>query len=780
MSQLRAGLVILLLLASFVVIALNLRISTDLKLFLPEPSSRAESLLHHQLDNGASTRLVFIALTGLPPERLAAANQALVGRLAESPLFTRVINQAGQLSDEGLSFVVENRYLLSHADLGSAFSAGGLDRALADRVVGLTGPEAALEKRFLRQDPTGEVLALLEEWQGKLSRHRRPEQLHGVWFSRDHSRSLALAEINTTISRLEVQEAAIAAVREAFTQIHEPGLSMILTGPAAFAVESGEDIRRDVRVLTWLAVCMVTLFLLGVYRSIPMLLLVFMPLLMGVVAATATILVLHGEIHGITLAFGITLAGVAVDYPIHLMTGLTRIEEGDRSYAARIWPTLRLGVLSTVIAYGAFLVSGFGGLVQLGQFTITGLVVAALFSRWVLPLLLTKRITRRQGLDRIHRILTAAATRAQHLRWLVAVAFIVAMGALLVTDRPILHLNVDSLSPIKESRRAEGKMLRDDLGYWYGGRLLIIQGDSKELVLQRSEQLEAELNGMLADGRISGFDMASQFLPSMARQRINLDAFGDRDAIRANLAAALEDSPFRPGTFAPFDEQLDGIASAEPISVESLMALDVGRRIEPLIFDFEGMSAGVVLLHGVGDETAMQAFADAHEDVIYMHLKTAATDLVARSLDRVRLSMLGCVFIIYLLLWHSFRSPWRPMKIMVPTFSAAVVTAALLVFFNCPLSVFHLISLMLVVGLGLDYSLFFNRLPDNGDEWNTTFKSLWICGSTTLIVFGILVVSQTPPLRAIGMTVGIGAALSILFAAMWAAAGDRAPKPAAG
>ena len=154
------------------------------------------------------------------------------------------------------------------------------------------------------------------------------------------------------------------------------------------------------------------------------------------------------------------------------MTGLTRIEEGDRSYPARIWPTLRLGVLSTIVAYGAFLVSGFGGLVQLGQFTITGLVVAALFSRWVLPLLLVRRINRRQGLDRIHHWLTVGATRVQPLRWLVAVAFIVALGGLVITDRPIMHLNVDSLSPIKAAISGYSKPIKRDMvtaSRWFSG-----------------------------------------------------------------------------------------------------------------------------------------------------------------------------------------------------------------------------------------------------------------------------------------------------------------------
>ncbi len=84
------------------------------------------------------------------------------------------------------------------------------------------------------------------------------------------------------------------------------------------------------------------------------------------------------------------------------------------------------------------------------------------------------------------------------------------------------------------------------------------------------------------------------------------------------------------------------------------------------------------------------------------------------------------------------------------------------------MSIFNLISLLLVVGLGLDYALFFNRLPDNQEEWETTFRALWVCAITTILVFGILMYSQTPPLEQIGTTVALGAFLAIIFAAMWA------------
>ncbi len=769
----RAATVVALLVASLIVIYLKINVSTDLKLFLPEPSNKAERLLHHQLDNGASTKLVFIALSGLSDEALAEANRKLTDKLSNSPLFSKVVNQASALGREGLEFVVDNRYLLSRKTLSDVLTKEGFDEALEARIRGLTSVEASIEKKHLRRDPTGEVIALLEDWQGKLSKHRRPEQLHGVWFSSDHQRTLILAEIGVSATQLDNQTKAINTVRNAFDEIKVEGLKIVMTGPAAFAVESGEDIKGDVRLLTWLAIIFVTLFLWLVYRSIPMLLLVFAPLLAGIVAATAGILLLHDQIHGITLAFGITLAGVAVDYPIHLLTGLTRAKGRDMTYVAKIWPTLKLGVISTVIAYAAFLLSGFGGLQQLGLFTIIGLATAALFSRWVLPLLLRSDVERRQGLATLHQMLTAFAGTAAKARYLVVVFGVTALAGLLVTNLPVMHLNVDSLSPIKDSRRAEGKMLRDDLGYWYGGRMLVLSADNKEAILQLSEHIEPYLNELISNGQLTGFDMASQFLPSMARQQRNIDAFSNPQSIKINLEQALQATKFKPAVFKPFIDQLDEVANSHPINIDDLINDDIGKRLQPLIFDFEEGAAGVVLLHGVIDEGGVRRFAAEHDGVLFMHLKTSATELVARSVDRVALTMIACILAIYFVMAWSFKSLFRPFKIMIPTFSAAVVTAGLLVFFDCPLSIFHLISLMLVIGLGLDYALFFNRLPGNSEEWNTTFKSLWVCGFTTILVFGILVLSQTPPLKAIGMTVGIGASLSILFAAMWATKGEK-------
>ena len=762
----KTGVLVLLLFLAGIVTISRVNISSDLGFFLPDSETQFERLLRHQLDNGASTNIILVALTGLSAKALAEVNLQFTARLRQSKAFGQILNNASSLSEEVLAYLEKNRYLLTHSNLAGKFSVDGFRQSLRDRQAGLASTLSPLEKRFIRHDPTGEVIGLLSEWQGKISRHKVPNEQHGVWFSEDRTRTLILLEIAADVADMKNQMNAVYEVRGTFEQLKVPGLEVIISGPAVFAVESAEDIRADIRNLTLVAVSIVGLFLLTVYRSMRRTVLIFCPLAMGVLAATAVILLMYGQIHGVTLAFGITLVGVAVDYPIHIMMGIV---SGDPDRVRKIWRTLRLGVFSTVVAYSAFLIPGFNGLQQLGLFTIVGLITAALFSRWVLPWLVMGQGEAMLGMPKVHNLFKLLAVRAVKLRIIVIFVLTGSLLALLFVDTAILHLNVDSLSPIGQERRAEGKMLRDDLGFWYGGSMLVISKTDKEAVLRLSEKIEPYLDEFVNQKVINGYDMASSFLPSLSRQQANRDILLNTVRIRENLAAALKDTPFKPQVFAPFLEELDAAGKRDLIDSNTLEQTVIGKKLEPLLFDFDGAAGGTVLLHGVTDDKALTRFVQNHEGLYYMHLKTASTDLVVRSVKRVAVAMLGSVVCIYLVLAIAFKSLTRPFKVMIPTFAAAAGVAGILVFSGNPLSIFHLISLLLVVGLGLDYALFFNRLTDSSEEWDTTFKSIWVCGATTILVFGILIFSNTPPLQAIGATVGLGTFMNLVFAAMWAA-----------
>jgi predicted exporter len=77
-----------------------------------------------------------------------------------------------------------------------------------------------------------------------------------------------------------------------------------------------------------------------------------------------------------------------------------------------------------------------------------------------------------------------------------------------------------------------------------------------------------------------------------------------------------------------------------------------------------------------------------------------------------------------------------------------------------------LASFLLVIGLGLDYAIFFNRAELSQMERERTLYGLFVCSTTTILVFAVLAASQITVLRAIGMTTAIGSTVCLLFVAL--------------
>src|SRR5690606_14193180 len=110
---------------------------------------------------------------------------------------------------------------------------------------------------------------------------------------------------------------------------------LLYTGPSVFAVQSRDAIEADAWRLSMLATVLVAGILLFAYRSLPLLGLSMLPVATGVLTGIATVSLGFGEVHGITLGFGATLIGEAVDYPTYV---LTQIAPGEtvRDAARRV------------------------------------------------------------------------------------------------------------------------------------------------------------------------------------------------------------------------------------------------------------------------------------------------------------------------------------------------------------------------------------------------------------------------------------------------------------
>ena len=177
-----------------------------------------------------------------------------------------------------------------------------------------------------------------------------------------------------------------------------------MSGPGVFAVQARASIKSQVMRLSIISSVLIVALLLLVYRSVPALLLGLVPVVSGAIAGIAAVALGFGVVQGVTLGFGVTLIGEGVDYSIYLFVQSRPGTDWRRS----VWPTIRLGMLTSVCGFAVLLVSSFPGLAQLGLYSLTGVLAAGLVTRFVLPELLPR--------DFRIRDLTPMGRRAARLR----------------------------------------------------------------------------------------------------------------------------------------------------------------------------------------------------------------------------------------------------------------------------------------------------------------------------------------------------------------------------
>src|ERR1700736_1304125 len=301
---------------------------TDLSAFLPAKPTPVQQLLVDQLRDGPASRLILIAIEQGDASARAQASIAIASRLRRDRQFLSVNNGEPVTAERDREFLFQHRYLLSDRVTAARFSAAGLHAAIEETIEDLATPAGLLLKSLLPNDPTGEMLHILDQ----LERTPSPPMRDGVWVSPDGKRALAVAQTAAGGSDNDAQGRAIGAVRAAFAAaVRESAgsgaksLRLTLSGPAVFAVAARAKIEHAAVRLSIASSLLVVTLLFAVYRSLPALALGLAPVASGAVIGIAAVALGFGAVHGITLGFGITLIGESVDYSIYFFVQSRRV-----------------------------------------------------------------------------------------------------------------------------------------------------------------------------------------------------------------------------------------------------------------------------------------------------------------------------------------------------------------------------------------------------------------------------------------------------------------------
>jgi predicted exporter len=762
----------LLFLAACVAIAWRSDYTADMSAFLPKTPSAEQQLLVDLLKDGVVSRTLLIGIQGGDTPGRARLSRELAQRMRASALFTSVSNGESGAMARDYEILLANRYLLGPQVNPQRFTVEGLRAAIGDTIDLLASPMGLMIKGLLPHDPTGELMDTL----GSLG-SGGPASLHGAWVSRDGQRAILMAQTRATGSDTDGQEAALVRIQQDFSAIRQasgvPEATLLVSGAPTFAVHSRATIRAEVMRLSLISIASITCLLLLVYRSFTALTFGLLPVLSGALAGVAAVSLGFGTVHGITIGFGTTLIGEAVDYSIYYLIQSQREDDQDK-WATLFWPTIRLGVLTSVCGFAALLFSGFPGLSQLGLYSITGLAVAATVTRFVLPHLPLHDFSppefRRTG-----QIFSRLLNGLKRLRWAVIALAIAATLVLVAKQDTLWNNGLSGLNPTPIEAQNIDLMLRADLGAPDLRYLVVVSTHELESTLVATEKVSLQLQALVDAGVLSGFETPTRFLPSRTTQTQRQAALPERAELERRLRDALAGMPLQVEKLAPFLDEVETARHLPLMTSATLKDSTLALGVESLLLQRPSGWIALILLRPSPtasasmeiDAEAIQRALDAAKvpEALFVDIVDESTRLFDGYLNEaIGLSLAGFLAIA-LLLGVALRSARRMLRVIAPLIMAVLVVVAGLALAGERLILLHLVGMLLIVAVGSNYALFFDLGNRKVVDEARTLISLLLANAATVIGFGVLAFSQVPVLHALGITVGPGAILSLLFAA---------------
>jgi predicted exporter len=390
--------------------------------------------------------------------------------------------------------------------------------------------------------------------------------------------------------------------------------------------------------------------------------------------------------------------------------------------------------------------------------------IALAITLWVLPPLVVPAgrvpLLSRVVADRLGRVVLAAAPRRKAMA---ALAFgVVALCAPLL---PKL-VWVDDLSKLwrmDPSVVEEDRRVRERVSQWETGRLVIGLAPDRERAVALGAAVYERLEPLVASGQLGGVRSLESFLWPEARQRENLAALRADAGLPARVRSAFEAAGFRREAFAEFEQAL-AQEPPPPLSFEDLSHSPLADLVRPLLVDFGGDIAVNTFLQDVKSPQAVRAAIEGMPGVHFFDQREFLNEVYAQlRMTSMRQIFTGNLLVIALLLMR-----YRRLRPAVAAFFPSVLVTLLMLggfaAFGVETNLLHVVGLVMVLGMGVDYGVFVVDSASDPEEMGITMLSTFLGSITTVLTFGVLAFSRHPALQALGVTIGIGILLSFLLA----------------
>lgn len=547
----------------------------------------------------------------------------------------------------------------------------------------------------------------------------------------------------------DLQQTLLSAIESKRDDLIASGITIKMSGLLLHAAAGAKQATQEISTIGLGSLFGIVVLMLLVFRRIKPLMLMLFPVFIGCLTAASVTLLVFGKVHLVTFAFGAGLVGVSIDYALHFLCE-RRVSVANQ-VLKRVMPGLILGLFSSVMAYAAQSLTPFPGLRQMALFSVVGLSAA-----WLTVVLWFPMLTQSEVIQPLPSAAKLDALRHwfPHLEKNPKLMVLLMLAVLLSVYSLWGISNHEDIRLLQTSSKAliqQDQTVQKALGLSSSAQFFLINSDSLEQCLQIEAQLTSVLNTFKKEGQLEDYLALSMRLPSLKQQTQNV---------------ALVNQLYQ-HQLEPFFQKLK---IADSKLVEAQLGFDQKKmhRLTPdvwlqqqssenwrdlIVDNTEHSAATVIRLSGLLSDEVKQSFvslANATPGVYYID----QTKNISELLEKYRAEVINRVLIAYLFVFCILllRYKVQVWRIVLPPLLASLLTLAMLVQLEQGINLFHLMALILVLGIGLDMGIFLTETAEASHTWLAVSLSTY----TSLLAFGLLALSKTPVLHHFGIAVLLG------------------------
>ena len=564
-----------------------------------------------------------------------------------------------------------------------------------------------------------------------------------------HKHTLVIAKTSVKVTDAENSEKLLLSI-DKITQLF-PELNITTVCGHKHTLSNQNVVKKDIYITTIIITISFILLMLFTFKTFDALTIFILPFFAIILSVFISSFLLE-SLSFFMIGFAAVIAGISVDYGIHLFTAYKT--KGYSRFKTTIKPVI-IASLSTMGVFVSFFISSVQGYKELAVFSILSIIICVILSIFLLPhfwikknLIPNLRISNELSINKSKMVLC--------------------FWAVILCSSIFCMVNSDFLkaTDITAFDGSEQKVFDSEAKFhsvWGGEKkpgVIVTQGTTLKSAWEDYEAITKKL-----ESEVNGFNSLARILPSIKQQKKNVENFHNywsQEKISNFKSDYLKETlryGFKTNTFDEFFVLLASKAVNIENQIPEVLKIFKKHFVKTddnisLLSYFEDSKENLLKV-----ESIVNNYPDSYV-VSRRELSSQIGKQLILDLKNISLFAFLWVFILIMLL---LRKPSHILLSLLPVITSISFVFLVLSLLSIEVSAIILITLIIILGLSLDYGVFISS-AESSKELNSVTIATTFSMLTSLMGAGALLFAAHPIMFSIGTTIVSGVIAAYLSA----------------